>query len=341
MRRILKITLWCFGLLILLVLVSNLYIYNETKPYIYESVSDAPVTEAALVLGASVSAEGWLSPIFVDRADMAIALYKAGKVSKILVSGDNSSVDYNEVNPLRLYLIKEGVLDEDIFLDHAGFDTYSSMFRARDVFSVSSMIVTTQSFHLPRSVFIARSLGIDAYGVNADVGHMLFRNYLREILANEKAILNLVLNRQPKFTGGKIPITDDVENEVSKNELIRVDSPSVNQVIKNPITVTGEARGYWFFEASFPIDVVDWDGRIIGSGLATANGDWMTEDFVSFTGTVSYDLPSDTPYLRGAIILKKDNPSGLPEHDDAIEIPIQFEVSKKSDNTGILPFDSA
>ncbi len=66
----------------------------------------------------------------------------------------------------------------------------------------------------------------------------------------------------------------------------------------------------------------------------------MTEDFVPFTGTISYDLPADTPYLRGAIIFKKDNPSGLPEHDDAIEIPIQFEVSKKSDNTGILPFDS-
>ncbi len=225
-------TRWCIGLLILFVLISNLYIYTESKSYIYDSVSEAPVAETALVLGAAVSAEGRLSPIFIDRADMAIGLYEAGKVSKILVSGDNSTVDYNEVNPVRLYLIKKGVPDEDIFLDNAGFDTYSSMYRARDVFSVYSILITTQSFHLPRSVFIARHLGIDAYGVNADVGHMLFRNYLREILANEKAIIDLVLDRKPKFLGDKISIVDKVEvvEETEPKKLIDTEASSVLSV---------------------------------------------------------------------------------------------------------------
>ena len=156
--------------------------------------------------------DGALSPIFIDRVDMAIKLYEAKKVSKILVSGDNSTVIHNEVNPVRLYLISKGIPDQDIFLDHAGFDTYSTMYRAKSIFGVSSMLITTQSFHLPRAVFIARELGIKAYGVNADVGHILFRNYVREMLADEKAVLDLMFNRKPKYLGDKIPITGDGRN---------------------------------------------------------------------------------------------------------------------------------
>lgn len=175
-------------------------------------MSDAPNAEIVLVPGAAIFPNGALSSIFKDRADMAIRVYKAGKVSKILVSGDNSTVSHNEVNPVRNYLLEKGIPDEDIFLDHAGFDTYSSMYRSRDIFGVTSVLIATQSFHLPRSVFIARHLGITAYGVNADVGHILFRNYVREILANEKAMLDLIFHRQPKYLGDQIPITGDGRN---------------------------------------------------------------------------------------------------------------------------------
>jgi len=112
---------------------------------------------------------------------------------------------------------------------------------------------------------------------------------------------------------------------MSESDLIRVFSPQTNATVTNPIIINGEARGYWFFEASFPIYVVDWNGLIIGEGYAEAKGDWMTEEFVPFRAVVQYDLPSDTPYKRGALILKKDNPSGLPEYDDALEMPILFE----------------
>jgi hypothetical protein len=111
----------------------------------------------------------------------------------------------------------------------------------------------------------------------------------------------------------------------SKKDLIVLESPARDSTITSPVTVSGKARGYWYFEATFPITIVDWDGRIIGQGYATAQDEWMTEEFVPFTATVSYDLPADTPYRRGAIILQKDNPSGLPENDDALEIPIFFE----------------
>lgn len=121
-------------------------------------------------------------------------------------------------------------------------------------------------------------------------------------------------------------VVQDFEGESAGTaNLIRVTSPVAGGLVTNPVVVSGEARGYWFFEASFPIIVTDWDGRIIGEGYATADGDWMTEDLVPFTGSIEFDLPTDVPYKRGTIIFKKDNPSGLPEHDDAVEIPVQFE----------------
>lgn len=160
MKKYLKLPLLILGLLLLFIFISNIIVFTTTKSFIYDDASRAPKAKVALVPGAAVSKTGLLSPIFIDRLDMAAALYKAKKVTKILVSGDNSTDDYNEVNPARLYLITKDVSDIDIYLDHAGFDTYSSMYRARDIFKVTSIIVSTQSFHLPRAIFIARLLGM-------------------------------------------------------------------------------------------------------------------------------------------------------------------------------------
>ena len=114
----------------------------------------------------------------------------------------------------------------------------------------------------------------------------------------------------------------------SKKDLIVLESPKPLEMISSPITLTGKARGTWYFEASFPIILVDWDGLIIAEGYATALSDWMTEDFVPFQATLEFEKPAlaDTTDFgkRGAIILKKDNPSGLPEYDDALEIPLRF-----------------
>ena len=174
MKREYYFLAWGFGLLIVFVLAVNLTIHKETRSYIYNDAASAPNAQVVLIPGAAILINGGLSPIFTDRVNTAIQLYEAKKVSKILVSGDNSTVSHNEVNPVRKYLLAKGIPDEDIFLDHAGFDTYSSMYRARDVFGVISMIIATQSFHLPRAVFIARHLGMNAFGINADSGHILF-----------------------------------------------------------------------------------------------------------------------------------------------------------------------
>lgn len=117
----------------------------------------------------------------------------------------------------------------------------------------------------------------------------------------------------------------DDGGKFEKSNLIRVDFPRPNQAIRSPLVIQGSARGSWFFEASFPVVLVDWDGRIVAQGIATAKGDWMTPDFVPFESTLAFTVPQDAYSNRGALILRKDNPSGLPEHDDALEIPIIFE----------------
>ncbi len=128
--------------------------------------------------------------------------------------------------------------------------------------------------------------------------------------------------RQCRYGGQTF--AENIGNELEKADMIRVDYPRPNQVIQSPLIIRGEARGTWFFEASFPVVLTDWDGLIIAQGIATAKSDWMTTEFVPFEATLAFEINKDVYSNRGALILRKDNPSGLPEHDDALEIPIIF-----------------
>ena len=175
--------------------------------FLYVSDADIPKTEVAIVLGASVEGQE-PSPILADRANAAIKLFDDGKVSKILVTGDNASTNYNEVNPVQKYLLAAGIPPQDIFLDHAGFDTYSSMYRAKVIFQATSATIVTQDFHLPRAVFIARHLGIDANGYAAGGSGSIW-DYLREIPASGKALLDLIVHRKPEYLGMPYPLTGD------------------------------------------------------------------------------------------------------------------------------------
>jgi SanA protein len=166
----------------------------------YASAGDVPARDAAIVPAAAVLRSGALSAVFKDRADAAAKLYEAGTVKRILVSG-NGTADHDEVEPARRYLESLGIPEGDIYLDDAGFDTYSTMYRARTVFGISSAVVATQTFHLPRSLFIARAAGIDAVGYRADNVHLLARNEVRESLARVKAVWDVVVHRLPEFMG--------------------------------------------------------------------------------------------------------------------------------------------
>lgn len=113
-----------------------------------------------------------------------------------------------------------------------------------------------------------------------------------------------------------------VINVTGKENLIIVDYPKPNQTIKSPLVITGKARGNWFFEASFPVTLTNWDGLIIAQGIAQAKGEWMTENFVPFSATLNFTMDENSPSNKGFLILKKDNPSGLPEYDDHLEIQV-------------------
>lgn len=191
------------------IILINLYILASSQKYIF-SVTDVPTSTAGLILGAAVYKNGQLSDMLRDRALTAIELYKIGKIQKILVSGDNTTKDYDEVSAVRKFLLTKNIPSEDIFLDYAGIDTYDSVYRAKAIFEADSIIITTQNFHLPRALFLANALGLKAYGISSDLETYrgIRYNYLREWPARIKAFGNILFQAKPKFLGEKIPITD-------------------------------------------------------------------------------------------------------------------------------------
>ena len=127
---------------------------------------------------------------------------------------------------------------------------------------------------------------------------------------------------QPLVETNLLRIPGITRVEWNASDMIHVDSPLSGATIKSPLTIAGEARGTWFFEASFPITLTDWDGKIIAQGTAKAGSDWMTKEFVPFTATLTFTPNAKAPSNTGALILKKDNPSGIPANDDSIQIPV-------------------
>ncbi len=115
--------------------------------------------------------------------------------------------------------------------------------------------------------------------------------------------------------------TEDIGNELEKQDLIKITNPRPNQLVQSPFLIRGEARGYWFFEASFPIKLFDANGKLLGVAIAQAKSDWMTEKFVPFEATLEFEMPTTK---KGTLILEKDNPSDLPENADELRIPIGF-----------------
>jgi len=147
-----------------------------------------------------------------------------------------------------------------------------------------------------------------------------------EITSFEECVAagNPVMESYPRQcrTSDGVLFVENIGNELEKMDLIRIDYPRPNQKIESPLLIEGEARGYWFFEGDFPVILTDWDGLIIAQGFATAKSEWMTEDFVQFEAILEFEKPEYGE--KGTLILQKDNASGLPEHDDALEIPIIF-----------------
>jgi vancomycin permeability regulator SanA len=209
-RRLAAWLVRCVAAGTVLLLAVNALVYYPGRSRIVPPEEARPA-EAALVLGAGVYPGGRVSPMLQDRLETALALYEAGKVEKFLLSGDHGRPEYDEVNTMRRYLEERGVPPADIFMDHAGFDTYDSMYRAAAVFAANDVIVVTQAFHLPRALWIADRLGLEAQGVAADRRRYRDERYyeLREVAARIKAFGEVAIRRKPVFLGPVIPISGD------------------------------------------------------------------------------------------------------------------------------------
>ncbi len=206
-KKIIYFILACFAFFLTIVVI-NAYIYFFSKSYIL-NIKDIPSAHTALVLGAKVYRNGYPSAVLHDRLTSAVTLYKRKKIKKILLSGDHGTKNYDEVNNMKKFLRKQGIPARDIFLDHAGFNTYDSIVRAKKIFLVKKMIIVTQNYHLYRAIFIAHKKGLSAYGYSADKRVYVFLRYykFREIFANIKACLSLLISKRPRFLGDIIPIS--------------------------------------------------------------------------------------------------------------------------------------
>ena len=176
-----------------------------------EGWSKLPQMDCILILGCGLRPDGEPTQMLRDRLDAGIALYQAGAAPKLLMSGDHGRVQYDEVNRMKQYALDQGIPSQDIFMDHAGFSTYESMYRARDIFQVRQMIVVTQEYHLYRALYDGNQMGMDTWGYPAKkvtYGGQRISN-IREVLARNKDILYCLFRPKPTYLGEAIPVSGD------------------------------------------------------------------------------------------------------------------------------------
>ncbi len=192
--------------------VPNFIVIKKTESNIVtlEEAAELSDVDCAVILGAGVR-EGKPTPMLRDRLLVGIDLYKSGAVKKLIMSGDHGSTDYDEVNIMKSFAVENGVPDEDIFMDHAGFSTYETIYRAREIFEADNIIIVSQKYHLYRALYIAEKLGIKSVGVSADLDTYRgqTKRDLREILARDKDFFKCIFKPKPTYLGDKIPVSGD------------------------------------------------------------------------------------------------------------------------------------
>lgn len=190
----------------------NVYMISYSNKYTLspEEAAELSDVDCIMVLGCGVWGEE-PSPLLADRLQRGVEVYNLGAAPKILMSGDHGREEYDEVNVMKQYAMDEGISESDIFMDHAGFSTYESMYRAKEIFGVDKMIIVTQKYHLSRALFIANQLGIEAYGVASDYRTFggQFGRDCREVLARVKDVFTVIVKPKPTYLGESIPISGD------------------------------------------------------------------------------------------------------------------------------------
>ncbi|MCH5252907.1 MAG: YdcF family protein [Lachnospiraceae bacterium] len=211
LKRILIVGVGVGILGLVMVLGLNWYMKTSVRDSLYslEDSGEVGKVDCILILGARAYSDGTPSLVLKDRLDRGIELYKKGISDRILMSGDHGREEYDEVRAMKQYAVEAGVPAENIFMDHAGFSTYESMYRARDVFEVKSLVIVTQPYHSYRALYDARGLGLNAYGIPSKEttyqGSWILE--CREKLARVKDFVWMIIKPEPTYLGESIPIT--------------------------------------------------------------------------------------------------------------------------------------
>jgi SanA protein len=208
-KKLLSIVLIISILIISFIFWANYSIKKESEAFVSYSIADVPETKTALLLGTGKTlSNGMPNAYFYNRIKAATDLYKSGKIQYIIVSGDNSTKDYNEPEDMLLALMHQGIPQDKIIMDHAGFRTLDSVVRAKDIFGQTKLVIISQKFHNERAVFLARKNGMEAFGYNAaDVNKYAgLKTNMREYIAKAKVYWDLLFGVEPKFGGEKILI---------------------------------------------------------------------------------------------------------------------------------------
>ena len=217
-KKMLKYGIIVIVVLIVLIFGINFYVRLSTKKQIikeseYSKLSDI---DCIIILGAGIWGDK-PSPMLEDRLLEGINLYRNNISDKIIVSGDHGRKEHDEVNIMKNYLIEKGIPSENVFMDHAGFSTYESIYRAKEIFQAKKMVIVTQKYHLYRALYIAKKLGIESYGVGSDPRQYVgaTNREIREIFARDKDFIKCIFKPKPTYLGDTIPVSGngDVTND--------------------------------------------------------------------------------------------------------------------------------
>ncbi|MGV3719921.1 MAG: SanA/YdcF family protein [Actinomycetota bacterium] len=215
-RRFLLGVFCVMGLCLALAASASCWVEAAGSAGIYRRLADVPERPVAIVFGARVYESGAVSPVLDQRVRAAVDLYQAGKVRKLLMTGDNGRVEYDEVTAMKRRAMELGVPARDVVRDFAGFRTYDSCYRAQRIFGVESAVLVTQEFHLDRALFLARRFGIDAVGYVAEPGMpdaMIQSQEAREVPARIAAAFDSLSKRSPRFLGAREPLFQDERDD--------------------------------------------------------------------------------------------------------------------------------
>jgi SanA protein len=199
-----KMVLLLTLLLGVIILAIPFYVKYKAQYNIFSNIDEVQKTEFALVLGAAINNNNKPSSYLKYRLDDVVDLYKAQKIEKVLISGDNGEDAYDEISVMNNYLVQNGIPQSVIYGDYAGFDTYSSMERAKKIFGIKKAIIVSQGFHLPRSLYIANQKGMSVTGYATKQSFGKRQYFIREYFATIKSFFDCFLHRKPKYYGAPI-----------------------------------------------------------------------------------------------------------------------------------------